>query len=108
MLIHQTIEKAIVLKLHGIARWLEHQRSSASVQELSFDEKVSLMIDAESEDRDQRRLTRLLKAAKLKHDACPENIDYRASRQLDRQVMSNLSQVNKSDLTCRSSWRLAR
>ena len=48
------------------------------------------MIDAESEDRDQRRLTRLLKAAKLKHDACPENIDYRASRQLDRQVMSNL------------------
>lgn len=90
MLIQQTIEKLEGLKLHGMARWLEHQRSSASAQDLSFDEKVSLMIDAESDDREQRRLARLLKAAKLKNDACPENIDYRASRQLDRQVVANL------------------
>ena len=90
MSIQQTIEKLHMLKLHGMAKWLESQRCSASIQELSFDERILLMVDAEDEDRDQRRLTRYLKSAKLKHDAYPENIDYRASRQLDRQVVTKL------------------
>jgi len=90
MLIQQTIERLKTLKLSGMGRWLDEQRTNAATQELSFDEKIGLMVDAETVDRENRRLTRLLKAAKLKHDACPENIDYRASRQLDRQVISTL------------------
>jgi len=90
MLMQQTLDKLHSIRQHGMANWLDTQRSNTSFQELSHEEFVSLMVDAEIEDREKRRLTRLLKGAKLKYDAWPENIDYRANRQLDRQVVTNL------------------
>lgn len=41
--------------------------------------------------RDNRRLQRLLKAAKLRETACVEDIDYRAERGLDRAEIASLS-----------------
>jgi DNA replication protein DnaC len=49
-----------------------------------------MLVDAEVQDRENRRLTRLLRAAKLKVNACPEDIDYAAHRGLDREVINNL------------------
>lgn len=90
MLIQQTIDQCRQLRLFGMANKLDEMRSNASLQELSFEERFGLCMDAEIHDREDRRLARLLRAAKLKDQACPEDVDYSVSRGLDRQVFANL------------------
>lgn len=79
-----------ILRLHGMSQSLDDQTINTAMQELCFDERLGLLIDAEIHDRENRRLQRLLKAAKFKVSACPEDIDYKAKRGLDRQVVANL------------------
>lgn len=99
MLKRQTMDGLKTLRLHGVAKAIDDQNTNTAIQELSFDERFGLLIDAELHDRENRRLSRLLKAAKFKVSACPEDINYKAHRGLDRQVMANLSScdwINKS------------
>ncbi|MCU7931131.1 MAG: IS21-like element helper ATPase IstB [Candidatus Thiodiazotropha sp. (ex Codakia rugifera)] len=91
MLIQQTIQDLKEMKLHGIVNMLEEMRVNTSLQELSFEERLGMCVDAERHHREDRRLTRLLRQAKLKVQACPEDIDFSTSRGLDRQVFSNLT-----------------
>lgn len=91
MLIQKTIDHLRFLRLHGIAQAFGEQRINTAIQDLSFEERFSLLVDAEVHDRENRRLARLLKAAKFKVSACPEDIDYKAHRGLDRNVIANLS-----------------
>ena len=66
-------------------RAIEDQATSTAATTLGFDERLSLLAQAEVAWRDDRRLQRLLKAAKLKvSSACVEDIQWRASRALDR------------------------
>lgn len=91
MLIRQTIDSLKSLRLHGMAQACEDHRNNSITQGLGCDERLGLMVDAEIHDRENRRLQRLLKAAKLKVSACVEDIDYTARRGLDRQVVANLT-----------------
>ena len=91
MLINNTIDKLNQLKLHGLAKALQDQMSNSSVYSLSFEERLSLLVDQEQSHRDNLRLERLLKAAKLKSvGACVEDIDYSSKRGLDRTTVANL------------------
>jgi len=90
MLIQQTREQLADLRLYGMAAMLDEQRTNAGLQELSFDERFGMCVQAEVNERDNRKFQRLLKAAKLKVQACPEDVDYSAHRGLDRAVFSNL------------------
>ena len=73
------------LRLDGMVRAIEDQATSTAATALGFDERLSLLVQAEVAWRDDRRLQRLLKAAKLKvSSACVEDILWRASRALDR------------------------
>lgn len=90
MLIQQTLEKLRHLRLLGIVQAIEEQRANTSMQALGFEERLGLIIDAEFQLRENRRLGRLLKEARLKAPACPEDIDYHASRGLDRQLVASL------------------
>jgi len=99
MLRRQTMDGLKALRLHGMAKAIDEQSTNTATQELSFDERLGLLVNAEVHDRENRRLARLLKAAKFKVSACPEDINYKAHRGLDRQVMANLGTcdwVNKS------------
>ncbi len=60
--------------------------------ELSFADRLGLLVDKESDARDSRRLAARLKAAKLRHPASIEDIDLRAPRGLDRSVIVGLAQ----------------
>src|SRR5438477_2707855 len=60
---------------------------------LSFDERLGLLVDREAEARDSRRLALRLKAAKLRQEATVEDLDFRAPRGLDRSVVLNLAQA---------------
>lgn len=91
MLHQHTLDKLHTLRLTGMAAAFEQQLAQPAFQELSFEERFTLVLDQEILDRDNRRLTRLLQAAKLRIGACVEDIDYRHPRGIDRSFMSTLA-----------------
>jgi len=92
MLTEQTMEKLRGLRLDVFAAaWAEQQKSPDHAS-LSFDERLGLLVDAECLHRENRRLGRLLKEAKLRlGEACIENIDYGPKRELDKAVVRQLA-----------------
>lgn len=87
-----TLTQLRSLRLDGMVRALEEQATSIAASTLGFDERFSLLVQREVAWRDDRRLARLLKAAKLKvSSACIEEIDWRASRSLDRSLVTALA-----------------
>lgn len=91
MMTQVTLRKLHEMKLFGMANGFEDQLSSAASRTLSFEERFGLLVDQESTHRENRRLQRLLKLAKLREAACVEDIDYRAGRGLDRAEIASLA-----------------
>ena len=87
-----TLEKLRAVRLEGMAAsWLEQQKDTAATK-LAFDERFGMVVDAEWLHRENKRLGRALKEAKLKlSQACVEDIDYPARRELDKAVVRQLS-----------------
>lgn len=90
MLLRHTKKRLTDMRLHGMVKAIQDQLSNPNILDLSFEDRFSMIVDAEFHDREDRRLRRLLKAAKLKNQASPEDVDFSAHRGLDRQVYSNL------------------
>jgi len=91
MLTQQTLDKLDTLRLTGMRQAFEQQLAQPATHELAFEERLALLLDREILARDNRRLTRLLKAARLRlPSACPEDIDYRHHRGLQRSQMAQL------------------
>ena len=90
MLIQPTLDALRTMKLHAMADALEQQRLNASLQGLPFEDRIAMVVDAEHLARDNRRLRRLLIRAHLKENAPPEDVNYRASRGLDRSQFQSL------------------
>jgi len=91
LLITPTIDKLNRLRLGGMARALTEQNEQSSYQGLSFEDRLGLLVDRELQDRDNRRLDRHLKAAKLRSNACMEDIDFHHPRGLDRTQVLHLA-----------------
>ena len=92
MLINATIDKLQALSLGGMARALEEQLGSSGYAGLSFEERLGLLVDREATDRENRRLARRLKAARLRSDAVIEDLDLRTPRGLDRSTILSLAE----------------
>ena len=91
MLENQTMEKLHSLRLPGMANALDRQRSQpATHDELGFEERLSLLVDHEVIQRDNNKVKRLLRAAKLKLQAYPEDIDYTHPRGLQKSQFADL------------------
>ncbi len=87
----QTLQQLRTLKLMGMADALEQQQNQPSTHdELSFEERLCLLVDRESTHRHNNKITRLLKAAKLKLQANPEDIDYSHPRGLNKSQFASL------------------
>ncbi len=80
MLNQQTLDKLHTLRLTGMADALELHLQQPQTEELAFEERLALLVDHEVLYRENRRLTRLLREAKLRVNACVEDIDYRHRR----------------------------
>ena len=93
MLIHPTLDALSRLKLHGMSEALQRQMADPNVQQLSFEERLALLVEREVAHRDNRRLGRLWKACQAKERvAALEDIDYRAPRTgLDRAQLAGLA-----------------
>ena len=82
----QTIEKLYDLKLGAMAEAFREMLSRPDQGQLSFAERLGLLVDQEWLRREENRLTRRLKAARLKVPASVEEVDLHTPRGLDRQV----------------------
>ena len=92
MLIAQTLDKLEALGLSGMALGLREQAEGSVYLGLSFEERLGLLVDRETDLRDSRRLALRLKAAKLRQEATVEDLDFRAPRGLDRATVLSLAQ----------------
>lgn len=92
MLNEPTVDKLKTMGLHAIAEAWQKQLATAEVTSLSFDERLGLLVDAEWTFRENRRLGRALREAKLKlGQACLEDLDYSPKRELDKSVVRQLA-----------------
>jgi DNA replication protein DnaC len=90
MLNPPTLDKLKTLKLVGLIQGLHDQAQHPAINELSFEERLGLLVDREMTDRLNRRLNNRLLQAKLKQNACLEDIDYQANRGLDKALLHSL------------------
>lgn len=90
MLRQATVDKMNAMKMFGLVEAFERQLTSPRMSELSFEERVGMLIDAEFSGREQRQLARRLLSARLRHQASLEQVDLKAHRGLDRQVVLSL------------------
>jgi DNA replication protein DnaC len=74
-----------------MAKALETQMEMKDARELSFEERLALLLDAELVTRENKTLATRLKKAKLRLAACLEDLDLRPSRGLDRSVITSLA-----------------
>ena len=91
MLHHPTLEKLQQLRLNGMYKALIEQMNMPDSETLSFEERLGLLADREITEREDRRLKTRMRQAKLKHNACVEDLDYRSARGLDKALMLQLT-----------------
>jgi len=92
MLQEPMMEKLQALRLHGMVEGLKTQEQNPAARDLSFLERLALLVDHQWNWRQNQALARRLTAAKLRGHACIEEIDYRAARGLDKSVIRALTQ----------------
>ncbi len=92
MLDEPTLDKLRAMRLNAMSEtWLEQQKDPEMVN-LSFDERFGLLIDAEYIHRENRRISRRLSAAKLRHSgACLEDLERSAKRGIDISLVKKLA-----------------
>lgn len=95
MLNQQTIEKLHVMRMRGMADAFTQQQEDPQIAELSFEERFALLVDRQWTWRQNRALERRLRDGRLQGPVCIEDIDFRAARGLDKQVVRSL--LNDSD-----------
>jgi DNA replication protein DnaC len=91
MLKHPTLDKLQTLKLTGMVAALTDQMTMPDIDELAFEERLGLLVDRETTERENRRLTSRLRRARLRHNAALEDIDYRSPRGLDKGLIQSLA-----------------
>ena len=91
MLIHPTIERLRALGLTAMADGFIELQNSPDAGELSREDWLGLLVDREATSRDNKRLARRLREARLRQAAVVEDVDYRAHRGLDRALFLKLA-----------------
>lgn len=90
MLTHPTLDRLNAMGLTGMARAFDELAANGEAEQLSHAEWLGLLIDREWSSRYDRKLAARLLFAKLRHQAAPEDVDYRSERGLDRALFLKL------------------
>jgi DNA replication protein DnaC len=91
MLVHPTIERLHALGLSAMADAFVELQNTRDAAELSREDWLGLLLDREVTHRENRKLTRRLRAARLRQAAVVEDVDFRAPRGLDRGLFQKLT-----------------
>ena len=90
-MIQDTIDKLKVMYLYGIAEALQEQLESVQYTALSFEERISFLVDREYLKRGNAQIQRALSEAKLKQRCSIEDVDFETKRGLQRAQVMELS-----------------
>jgi DNA replication protein DnaC len=91
MLTHPTLEQLHALGLHGMAKGFQELQANAEARALDHAEWLGLILEHELTLRQQKRFETRARAARLRHPASVEDVDYRAARGLDRALFLKLA-----------------
>jgi DNA replication protein DnaC len=98
MLNNNTVAKLRDMKMGIMANAFQRQQADKAFSELSFEERVGLMVDAEWTSRKNSRMERLIRSAGFTMpEACVEDIEYHSDRGLDKSLIGRLSTCNYID-----------
>ena len=86
-----TIEKMQSMRLHGMLRSFRDTFETGMKNKLTADEMIAHLVDAEWDERYNRKFKNLLKNAAFRYRASIEEIDYRPSRKIDKNMVLRLS-----------------
>jgi DNA replication protein DnaC len=92
LLTSPTLDKLRDLNLTGMSRAYIEQMERADYQALTFDDRLGMLVDVELQERENRRLHRYLKAARLRDQACVEDLDFHSPRGLSRPLILDLAE----------------
>lgn len=87
----EIVEKLIDMRLKGFVDALSEQQESATYLDMSFEQRLGFLVEAEFLRRKNNRIEAAMINAKLKSDACLENIDYSATRTLKKSLITELA-----------------
>lgn len=90
-MIQDTIEKMKKMKLYGMSRSFSHATESGTLASLTPDELISLLVENEWDDRQNRRMDRSLRGARFRYKATVEELDFRVGRELDKNQLLRLA-----------------
>ena len=91
MLDHPTLDRLKALRLDGMAEALAELQAQDAVADLSHVEWLGLLVDREVASRETKRFEARMRSARLRHvGACPEDVDYRVRRGLDKALFQSL------------------
>ena len=91
MLKHPTLDMLIELGLHGMAKGFQDLAAQPEASSLDHGEWLAILLEQEATLRQQKRFEARARAAKLRHDAQVEDVDFRAERGLDRTLLLKLA-----------------
>ena len=91
MLAHPTLEQLHALGLHGMAKGFKELDHNPEVRGLDHAEWLGLILEYETTLRRQKRFETRTRAARLRHPASVEDVDYQSPRGLDRTLFLKLA-----------------
>lgn len=92
MMNEQTLTKLHEMKLSGMAEAYREQALNKDFQKMSFEDRLSLLVDLEYSRRKSNKLQRLIKTATfLNSNASIEDIEYHEDRRLDKELILKLA-----------------
>lgn len=92
-MIEATLQKLTLMKLHGLAEGIQEQIQTSAYKELSFEERLGMLVDREMDSRQDRKLKTLLRKARFRYPgASVEDINFRAKRGITKDTLLKLAQ----------------
>lgn len=91
MLTHPTLDKLQILHFYGMLKALQEQMQMTDIDQLSFEERLGLLVDREMTERENRRYKNRLSKARLRQQVCLEDIDFQQKRGLDKTLIMQLA-----------------
>mgnify|MGYP001769633622 CR=1 FL=1 len=96
MLTENTVTKLQEMRLSAMAKAFLEQLSDSNMNDLSFEDRFSLLVDREWISRKNNHLKKLIKQAHFSETgACVEDIEYHSDRNLDKTQFVSISPENE-------------
>lgn len=91
----ETLRKLTEMRLNGMVEIYEEQTKNSDYEDMTFNERFSLIVDYEHSRRQSNRLIRLIKQATFNDPtASIEEIEYHPDRHLDKALILELATCN--------------